>query len=124
MEGRNSLPPLDRMGELRIWRAAICFLSSSFLDARSCARKFVAVDLDSGGFCFDRTDICGNFSVCARAPICFELCGCVARRCDIRGESLRVASNLYPQRLCGTPSDFVLPIVTARCTPTLWFFGK
>ena len=69
VEGGDLFSAVDGVGELRVWRAAIHFLSAAVVDAGSGAGLGVAVECGAGGFYFDRANAGGTFCVCAGAAI-------------------------------------------------------
>ena len=100
VEGRNSLSAMGGMGQSRIWRAAVYFLSAALVAARSRIEFLRSVELRSRGVYRFGADFRGTFSICFCAPLAAGAGGAL-RRGLLRGEPQRAADHLHAQRLCG-----------------------
>src|SRR5882762_439473 len=108
MEGRSTLPALDGVGQLWIWRAAIYFLSTAFVDFRSISRDVDSLAVGGTGIQCLRSGFSWALDVRAdaknqRQPICGAAWSRMLRR-----ESLCAADHLYAQRFRGTAGDGIL----------------
>jgi len=106
---------MDGVGQPRIWRAPLHFLSAAFLAA--CARAELARSMGLRPGCVHRlgADFFGTIRICLCAPYAAAKFGAL-RRGLLHGQSQRSADDLFPQRLRGTfrtPAFFPLLFLTA-----------
>src|SRR6266404_1703024 len=100
MARRDFLPPMDGVGQPRIWRAAIYFLSAALVDAGGGAELCGSLECGAGSFHCRRANDGGNLRVFAGAPISPEKRGAFWSGV-LRGESVCAADCLHAQRFCG-----------------------
>src|SRR5229473_7889227 len=72
MARRDFFSAVDGVGEPRIWRAAIYFLSATFVDAGGGAELCGSVECCAGSFHCHRANSSGTQFVCAGATISAE----------------------------------------------------
>src|SRR5882757_11536912 len=108
VETGNPVSAMDGVGQPRIWRASLYFLSAPFLAA--CARAELArsMGLRPGGLHRLGTDFCGSLRICLCAPYAAAKFGAL-RRGLLSGQSQRTADDLFPQRLRGTSRLRIFP---------------
>ena len=100
VERRDFFPAVDGVGEPRIRRAAIYFLSAAFVDAGGGAELCGSVERGAGSFYCYRADSGGTVFVCAGAAISAAKCGAL-RSGMLCGKSVCAAGRLHAQRLFG-----------------------
>src|SRR5438132_72731 len=101
VERGHPFSEVDGVGEPRIWRAAVYFLSAAVLDAGGGAEFCGSVERGAGTFHRDCADDGGSLFVCTGAKIFAEKRGAF-RRGLLRGESVCACDCLHAQRFCGT----------------------
>src|ERR1700687_768382 len=69
VERRGFFPTVDGVGGLRVWRAAVYFLSAAVVDAGGGAGLCLSLECRAGNFHRDRADDGGTLFVCAGATI-------------------------------------------------------
>src|SRR5260370_4001095 len=99
VERRDSFPAMDGVGEPRIWRTTIYFLSAAFVDAGSGVGFCGSVERGAGSFHRHRADGGGTLRVCAGAAISAEKRGAFWSGL-LRRESVCAADRLHAQRFC------------------------
>src|SRR2546426_2337571 len=100
VERGHLFPAVDGVGEPRLWRAAIHFLSAAVVDAGSNTGLRGSVECRAGSFHCHRPDDGGNLRVCAGAAIFAGKRGAFWRGL-LYGESVCAGDRLYAQRFCG-----------------------
>src|SRR5204862_4352605 len=80
VERRDLFSAVDGVGELRVWRAAVYFLSTAVVDAGGGAGLCVSVECRAGNFHRHRADNGGTLFVCACAAVSVGARGALWRR--------------------------------------------
>src|SRR5712675_435455 len=101
VETGNPVPAMDGVGQPRIWRASLYFLSAAFLATGARAELARSMGLRPGGLHRFGADLCGTIRICLCAPYVAAKFGAF-RRGLLHGQSQRSSDDLFSQRLRGT----------------------
>src|SRR5712672_3748096 len=108
MEAGNSVSAMDGVGQPRLWRAPLYFLSAAFLATCAHVEFARSMGLRPGGLHRLGTDVCGTIRICLCAPYAAAKFGAL-RRGLLYGQSQRSADDLFSKRLCGTSRLRIFP---------------
>src|SRR5258708_37359247 len=123
MEAGNSVSAMDGVGQPRLWRAPLHFLSAAFLAACAHVEFARSMGLRPGGFHRFGADLCGTIRICFCAPYAAAKLGAL-RRGLLHGQSQRSADDLFSQRLRGTSRLRIFPAAFSHGVATCWHSRK
>src|SRR5882757_1520292 len=98
MEAGNSVSAMDGVGQPRLWRAPLHFLSAAFLATCACIELARSMGLRPGGLHRFGADLCGTIRICLCASNVAAKLGTL-RDGLLHGQSQRSADDLFSQRL-------------------------
>src|SRR5258706_8799947 len=94
VETGNPVPAMDGVGQPRIWRASLHFLSAAFLAACAHIEFARSMGLRPGGLHRFGADFCGTIRICLCAPYAAAKFGPLCRGL-LYGQSQRSADDLF-----------------------------